>query len=48
MPGLLPADVRAMTPVETDLLVQGWNEAQSDGTEAPTDAEYEALVAKYG
>lgn len=44
----MPADVRAMTPAETDLLVQGWNEAQTDSTPAPTDAEYEELVAKYG
>lgn len=45
---LLPEQVRAMTPAETDLLVQGWNEAQADHTPAPTDAEYEELVATFG
>jgi len=49
--GLRPADVRAMTPDETNLLIEGWNEAQaaqSGEVEAPSDAEYEALVARYG
>ena len=32
--GRLPAEVRAMTPRETALLVQGWNEAQA-GDGAP-------------
>lgn len=40
-----------MTPEETALLVDGWNEAQaaaSGQVQAPTDAEYEELVALYG
>lgn len=37
-----------MTPDETNLLIEGWNKAQSTTPEAPTDAEYEELVAKYG
>lgn len=40
-----------MTPEETDLLVQGWNAAQAAAggqVAAPTDAEYEDLVARYG
>ena len=48
---MTPAIVRAMTPDETHLLIEGWNEAQeaqSGGVQAPSDAEYEALVAKYG
>lgn len=47
--GRLPAEVRAMTPKETDLLIEGWNAAQGgDGPPAPTDAEYEELVRRYG
>lgn len=48
--GRLPAEVRAMTPKETDLLVEGWNAAQGDdaGPAAPSDAEYEELVRAYG
>jgi hypothetical protein len=48
---MTPAKVRAMTPDETSLLIQGWNEAQKaagGGVQAPSDAEYEALVAKHG
>lgn len=48
---MTPADVRAMTPDETNLLIEGWNEAQeaqSGEVKAPSDAEYEALVARYG
>ena len=40
-----------MTPEETTLLVEGWNAAQAEASgqvQAPTDAEYEALVARYG
>lgn len=40
-----------MTPDETNLLIEGWNEAQAEAggkVDAPTDAEYEALVARYG
>jgi hypothetical protein len=40
-----------MTPDETSLLIAGWNEAQaaaSGQVAPPTDAEYEALVARYG
>lgn len=49
--GRTPAEVRAMTPDETVLLVTGWNAAQKDAAgsvAAPTDAEYEALVQEYG
>lgn len=49
--GLRPAEVRVMTPDQTNLLIEGWNAAQAEagGTvEAPSDAEYEALVAEYG
>ena len=45
------AMARAMTPEETQLLIDGWNAAQaaqSGDVQAPSDAEYEALVAKYG
>lgn len=37
-----------MTPDETNLLIEGWNAAQSTAPDAPTDAEYEDLVARYG
>ena len=39
--GRLPAEVRAMTPAETDLLVSGWNEAQASarGDVAPMSVE---------
>ena len=46
-----PAEVWAMTPDEMNLLVEGWNAAQAEQSgevEAPSDEEYEALVAKYG
>lgn len=34
--GRLPAEVRAMTPAETSLLVEAWNDAQSgDGPPQP-------------
>lgn len=33
--GFKPAEVRAMTPAETDLLVQGWNEAQAPQSKSP-------------
>lgn len=49
--GLKPAEVRAMTPDETNLLIEGWNAAQAEASgevQAPTDAEYEALVELYG
>lgn len=47
--GRLPAEVRAMTPAETDLLIKGWNDAQgSQMPDAPTAEEYHELVAKYG
>jgi hypothetical protein len=35
--GLLPEQVRQMTPAETDLLVEGWNRAQS-GKNGPPPA----------
>lgn len=40
-----------MTPDETSLLIDGWNAAQREASgqvQAPTDAEFEALVARYG
>ena len=40
-----------MTPDETALLVQGWNEAQrasSGEVEPPTVEDFDALVAQYG
>lgn len=47
--GRLPAEVRAMTPHETDDLVAGWNEAHSDGQAEAMSAEtYAELVSKYG
>lgn len=48
--GRLPAEVRAMTPAETELLVRAWNEANSgsDMPDAPTADEYEELVRQYG
>jgi hypothetical protein len=48
---MTPGAVRLMTPDEASLLIAGWNDAQaaaSGEVKAPTDAEYEALVAKYG
>lgn len=49
--GRLPAEVRALTPRETGLLVEAWNEAQraaSGEVAPPSDEQFEALVAKYG
>ena len=49
--GRLPAEVRAMTPDETVLLTQGWNEAQAEAygqVQAPTDDEFQALLDRYG
>lgn len=40
-----------MTPDETNLLIEGWNAAQAEASgdvQAPSDDEYEALVARYG
>jgi hypothetical protein len=51
IPGLTPAAVRAMTPEETDMLVRGWNDAQraaSGKVEAPSRAEVDELIARYG
>lgn len=33
--GKMPAEVRAMTPEETELLISGWNEAQAAGSDTP-------------
>lgn len=47
--GRLPAEVRAMTPEETALLIEGWNEAQSGDDAGVMDAdEYHDLVRRYG
>lgn len=46
--GRLPAEVRAMTPEETALLVAGWNAAQgSSMPDAPTVDELQDLKARY-
>lgn len=40
-----------MTPDETSLMIEGWNTAQRAATgevAPPSDAEFEALVAKCG
>lgn len=46
--GRLPAEVRAMTPAETALLVRGWNEAQeaSSGKTQPMSPERFAELKK--
>lgn len=47
--GYTPAEVRAMTPADTVLLIRGWNEAHETDDVAPMTAdEFEDLVAKYG
>lgn len=48
--GRLPAEVRAMTPAETTILIQGWNEAHADGDALPSDIgdTYDELIEKYG
>lgn len=49
MTGRLPAEVRALTPAETVLLIEAWNEAQAgDAVQPPTEDEYEQLVKRYG
>lgn len=46
---MTPEQVRALTPADTLLIVEGWNAAQSDsGPAAPTDDEFETLVRQYG
>ncbi|WP_281171644.1 hypothetical protein [Gemmobacter nectariphilus] len=41
-----------MTPADIDVLTRGWNAAHAasggPGADAPSDAEYEALVARFG
>jgi len=47
--GRLPAEIWAMTPADTDFLCEAWNAEQGDqGPAAPTDDEYEALLAAHG
>lgn len=47
--GRLPAEIRALTPAETELVVRAWNAAQAgDGPAPPSEAQYEELVARYG
>lgn len=49
--GYRVAEVRAMTPQETALVISGFNDAQkaaSGEVDAPSDAEYEALLERYG
>lgn len=47
--GRLPAEVRALTPIETFELIEAWNAAQAgDEIAPPTADEFEDLVARYG
>ena len=49
--GLTPDQVRKMTPADTGLWIDGWNEAQSGSggmPEAMTPEEYRNLVERYG
>lgn len=47
--GRLPAEIRAMTPAETDMLIAAWNEAQQgDDVAPPSSEDYDDLVRKYG
>jgi hypothetical protein len=47
--GRLPAEIRGLTPRETEDLVAGWNEAHSDGEpEAMSVETYAELVRQYG
>lgn len=47
--GRLPAEVWALTPADTVLLVEAFNAAQKrDDVEPPSRAEYEELVRRYG
>lgn len=49
--GRLPSEILHMTPWETDLLVQAWNEAQdaaSDEVAPPSIEDYDDLVRRYG
>lgn len=44
-------EVRIMTPQDTALVIAGFNDAQKSASgevDAPSDAEFEALVARYG
>ncbi|PYE80813.1 hypothetical protein DFP88_11123 [Pseudoroseicyclus aestuarii] len=47
--GRLPAEMRALTPAETALLVTAWNEAQGEGPlpAAPTAAQMDDLKRRY-
>jgi len=45
---ILPADVRGMSPGETALLIEGWNEANSgDMPEAMSVERFEELKRQY-
>ena len=47
--GRLPAEVWAMTPRDTALLVEAWNEAQQgDSVAPPTPEEHAELMSRYG
>lgn len=50
MTGLGVAAIRAMTPEETLLLVEGLGEAAGEGADPapPTEDEFDRLVARYG
>jgi hypothetical protein len=46
--GRSPAEIRALTPAETALMVESWNAAQAgDQVAAPSLDEYEELVSRY-
>lgn len=47
--GRVPAEVRALTPIETFELVEAWNAAQASDEVAPPSAdEFDDLVRRYG
>ena len=48
--GRLPAEVRALTPAETTILIHAWNEANAGDDALPSDIgdTYDELVEKYG
>jgi hypothetical protein len=47
--GRLPAEIRALSPLETFELVEAWNAVNaSDEVDAPTADEFDDLVRRYG
>lgn len=45
--GVLPAEVRLMTPATYSTYVQGYNAAHSNSDAPPTAEQYSEMVAKY-